>query len=198
MSIQLDAPRYPRCPQTSIVLLCEPLRYELGTRVLTYSYAATCTDCGYPHAGAKRGSTSDSVYDIAAELGLRVVWGDRPLEDVCRHDTIGVEVSVAKNGIEYYRRACANPECREGRRLKKDTAKALLASGTLRITGEDRRIDVPPCERCGSREGCELHHYAPWSLFDDAEAWATGYLCRPCHEEWHRRTRTGSFAASAA
>lgn len=51
-----------------------------------------------------------------------------------------------------------------------------------------------PCERCGSREGSEYHHYAPRHLFPDADSWATGYLCRPCHIEWHRRTQTGAFS----
>lgn len=35
---------------------------------------------------------------------------------------------------------------------------------------------------------CEFHHYAPRHLFDDADTWATGYLCVKCHQEWHKRT----------
>jgi len=45
--------------------------------------------------------------------------------------------------------------------------------------------DVIPCERCGSEEGSERHHWAPVHLFEDADDWPTGYLCRKCHLEWH-------------
>lgn len=47
--------------------------------------------------------------------------------------------------------------------------------------------DVVPCERCGSEDGSELHHWAPQYLFDDADEWPTSYLCRDCHGEWHSK-----------
>jgi hypothetical protein len=40
------------------------------------------------------------------------------------------------------------------------------------------------CERCGS-PGVENHHWAPRSLFDDADLWPTAPLCRGCHARWH-------------
>lgn len=43
-----------------------------------------------------------------------------------------------------------------------------------------------PCEHCGSTAGTELHHWAPWHLFDDANTWPMSYLCPPCHREWHK------------
>jgi hypothetical protein len=43
-----------------------------------------------------------------------------------------------------------------------------------------------PCERCGSTRGCELHHWAPRHLFDDADDWPMSYLCPRCHREWHK------------
>ncbi|WP_425518228.1 HNH endonuclease [Nitratireductor kimnyeongensis] len=46
--------------------------------------------------------------------------------------------------------------------------------------------DVIPCERCGSTEGTEVHHWAPWHLFDDADEWPTSNLCKSCHTRWHR------------
>lgn len=49
----------------------------------------------------------------------------------------------------------------------------------------DDNTDATPCERCGATDGVELHHWAPRHLFDDADAWPTGSLCRSCHREWH-------------
>jgi len=44
------------------------------------------------------------------------------------------------------------------------------------------------CQRCGKMEKLERHHYAPRAQFGDGcEDWATGDLCRPCHEFWHDR-----------
>ena len=45
--------------------------------------------------------------------------------------------------------------------------------------------DEEECERCGET-GVELHHWAPRHLFDDADGWPMGMLCRACHMEWHR------------
>jgi len=43
------------------------------------------------------------------------------------------------------------------------------------------------CARCGIREG-ELHHWAPKSVFEDADDWPQDYLCVECHKEWHIKT----------
>jgi hypothetical protein len=40
------------------------------------------------------------------------------------------------------------------------------------------------CEVCGNF-GAQLHHWAPRSIFEDAEVWPKGYLCQPCHSRWH-------------
>ena len=58
----------------------------------------------------------------------------------------------------------------------------------------DRLGEAPPCERCGAA-GTELHHWAPVSLFPDAGEWPTSYLCRRCHDYWHRRTGVAWVAA---
>jgi hypothetical protein len=44
------------------------------------------------------------------------------------------------------------------------------------------------CHRCGQVGPIEQHHFAPWSLFDDAHDWPTAWLCPPCHREWHQKT----------
>lgn len=53
---------------------------------------------------------------------------------------------------------------------------------------KDNSRDAEPCARCGSTNGTQLHHWAPQSIFDDADKWPTSYLCISCHEEWHTRT----------
>lgn len=48
-------------------------------------------------------------------------------------------------------------------------------------------VSDQPCARCGATEGVESHHWAPRSVFGcEADEWPTGFLCRPCHQEWHR------------
>lgn len=42
-----------------------------------------------------------------------------------------------------------------------------------------------PCARCGAF-GTEEHHWAPKELFEDAEQWPKDYLCKTCHEHWHK------------
>jgi hypothetical protein len=43
------------------------------------------------------------------------------------------------------------------------------------------------CERCGSENGVENHHWAPRALFADADDWPTSYLCPKCHRFWHKK-----------
>ncbi|MGH3800865.1 MAG: hypothetical protein ACRDTD_12140 [Pseudonocardiaceae bacterium] len=49
--------------------------------------------------------------------------------------------------------------------------------------------DVPPCVRCGTDQGTELHHWAPQAIFADANLWPTAPLCRDCHQLWHAAMR---------
>ena len=45
------------------------------------------------------------------------------------------------------------------------------------------------CEYCNS-PGVEEHHYASWKLFPtDAFKYATGYLCKPCHDRFEKTER---------
>jgi hypothetical protein len=47
-----------------------------------------------------------------------------------------------------------------------------------------------PCVRCGSPDG-EKHHWAPQSLFEDADEWPIAWLCSTCHRYWHAITGAG-------
>ena len=42
--------------------------------------------------------------------------------------------------------------------------------------------------RC-ARRGAEEHHWAPRAIFGEeaAKTWPTDFLCKPCHDEWHRK-----------
>lgn len=56
---------------------------------------------------------------------------------------------------------------------------------TLEIVS-DKRSKTPPCVVCGAR-GTENQHWAPRHLLGvEAELWPTAWLCRACHQRWHR------------
>lgn len=61
---------------------------------------------------------------------------------------------------------------------------------------EDYRNPDLTCAVCGcERSDVEWNHYAPRALFgSEADRWPAGWLCTDHHEEWHKRTRTGSYA----
>ena len=44
------------------------------------------------------------------------------------------------------------------------------------------------CERCGHHGPVELHHWAPRSIFEDADEWPVSDLCGVCHRRWHDAT----------
>jgi hypothetical protein len=56
------------------------------------------------------------------------------------------------------------------------------------------KADECQCERCG-KMGAELHHWAPSAIFGpDADRWPVGFLCQPCHAEWHQLVTPGMRA----
>ena len=66
---------------------------------------------------------------------------------------------------------------------------ALLAEGVdLGWLPVVQNMKAPRCARCG-RRGAEEHHWGPRAIFgpEDAETWPKDYLCKSCHDAWHRR-----------
>jgi hypothetical protein len=63
---------------------------------------------------------------------------------------------------------------------------------------DNRVFDPPePCERCGSSDGTQQHHWAPYAVFLDADSWPTSWLCPECHALWHAAMRAaGGHALS--
>jgi hypothetical protein len=58
------------------------------------------------------------------------------------------------------------------------------------LTKESPKCSVNGC----NNHDVEWHHYAPRSLFANADDWAAGWLCMAHHLEWHEKTKTGMFA----
>lgn len=82
------------------------------------------------------------------------------------------------------------PDCghREGSPLGKKKLKEMGRSmDELRIANSGAE-SVEECERCGSGEDVQYHHWAPRHLFgrEEADRWPGSYLCQPCHATWHR------------
>lgn len=99
----------------------------------------------------------------------------------CEHELVITGYIVKANGGHQVKRLCFHCGRGQIRRL----GPPRRGDSYYDICLEDNR-DGTVCERCGEIEGVELHHYAPRNTFDDAHRWGTGYLCVPCHHEWHR------------
>jgi len=66
-------------------------------------------------------------------------------------------------------------------------SKALIPGWEVLPIVVDYLDQAPPCEVCGSLAGTELHHWAPRHIFGDrAEQYPKSWLCKACHDEWHR------------
>lgn len=106
----------------------------------------------------------------------------------------GWRLLVAANAVEQWAWRC--DRCRWGPNVKHADVPAEIRTGKPRVHYElidNYSANPTPCDHCGERNGVEVHHWAPSHLFEDSHTWPTGLLCRACHTEWHRRTRTGAF-----
>jgi hypothetical protein len=108
----------------------------------------------------------------------------------CTSDALEIVRIKCQNGRDQYRLLC--PDCR---RTPSALSKSLLTDEQREqarlLRDHTDRKEIHPCERCGSIDDVEVHHWAPRSIFDDADDWPTSWLCRPCHREWHRKTGLG-------
>jgi hypothetical protein len=55
------------------------------------------------------------------------------------------------------------------------------------ILADDLRVRACEVLECAEL-GAEEHHWAPRSLFADANRWPTSKLCKKHHELWHKTT----------
>ena len=100
-----------------------------------------------------------------------------------------IRAVIARNGVHQYKVCCA--VCRKvcGGAIAHDKLEAETRTVADETAFNRNRELLPPCEHCGDEtSGVELHHWAPFSVFDlDAANWPTSYLCRKCHRLWHSR-----------
>lgn len=111
----------------------------------------------------------------------------------CNCETPAVlHLNIAENGAESYTWVCSKCNLRnpfggdyfiaKEKVLPHFTADQLAQLPVLMRPKEHR------CARCGNRD-CELHHWAPRAIFgkDECEQWPKDYLCKACHDEWHKK-----------
>ena len=100
---------------------------------------------------------------------------------------------IFANGSENFVWVCS----RCNRRNPAGDKNFFIASELVRKHLSEQEIEALPfimpdystrCVRCGNREA-ELHHWAPKCKFgkDEAELWPKDYLCRSCHDLWHKK-----------
>ena len=103
----------------------------------------------------------------------------------CKRSWCGTErlamwvVVIARNGVRHAQLRCIAC-CAIEKTIGAD--KVGVGWPILRNFAEG----APDCDRCGSSDGTELHHWAPSHLFEDSWQWPTSYLCRQCHTLWHQ------------
>lgn len=76
-----------------------------------------------------------------------------------------------------------------GKRTQRYEKKAVFEKTPAQFK-VSRVIDLTrsePCAVCGSSDGVEEHHWAPYAIFGaESDSWPTSPLCVRCHMRWHR------------
>ena len=95
---------------------------------------------------------------------------------------------IIRSGADVYLWWCSicQTSHRSGFIKKEDVIKNLPICKSLEDIPLARYDCGERCAKCGVR-GTELHHWAPQGLFDDAESWPKDYLCKKCHNLWHKK-----------
>jgi hypothetical protein len=108
----------------------------------------------------------------------------------CRKPTDqSVWMKLCASGAEFFGWKCL--ECKRWTPAKDGAlwiAKTVLVSAGVDLSRLPvEQAESPRCVRCGTR-GAEEHHWAPRAIFgrDIADLWPKDYLCKDCHDEWHR------------
>lgn len=89
--------------------------------------------------------------------------------------------AIKANGVAFAKSRCARCGVTGGSLPR--------GSDILDYCLQDNRNRNDACARCGSRDGVELHHWAPKSQFggwQEADKWPVSWLCPPCHRTWHQ------------
>lgn len=84
--------------------------------------------------------------------------------------------------------------CRRAPKGKPFISKAGIENIEALPIWSDETETAPACQYDGcTNKGVEYHHFAPRHLFEDADYWPTGWLCKYHHDLWHKRTQTGTY-----
>lgn len=102
--------------------------------------------------------------------------------------SIALGKTLKVNGTTTWSVRCVG--CGQSHAIKQHDANVLQARGyqvafTILPTGT--QDDVCCVKGCG-RTDIELHHFAPRSIFPDADNWPVLPLCVACHLHWHNET----------
>lgn len=105
--------------------------------------------------------------------------------DDCAGIDLGLVAVICNSGVVQPKVFCHGCSHVSGAISKSALVAELIVECDLPVLRDHR--DGTPCERCGSLDGVELHHWAPRGVFgmDEAERWPTGWLCPKCHNLWH-------------
>lgn len=103
-----------------------------------------------------------------------------------------LHVEVFINGSENFVWVCSkcrirNPGHDQGMYIKAELVRQHLDDEEIASLPRILPTFYNRCSRCGNR-GAESHHWAPTGIFGSEEAskWPQDYLCKRCHDEWHR------------
>lgn len=101
----------------------------------------------------------------------------------CGSDRVVFGIRIISSGYKTVIARCMN--C--GRRPQKNMTAYHVAHFNLDklAVWENNVPKSEPCAKCGSTDGSQYHHWAPRSVFADAEEWPGDYLCPDCHKRWH-------------
>jgi len=72
-----------------------------------------------------------------------------------------------------------------------EDARRGIGCGPVLFCDNRQYESIAPCERCGTAEGTQVHHWAPRAIFGyiESDRWPTANLCPSCHSLWHRLMR---------
>lgn len=101
----------------------------------------------------------------------------------CSKPFFGIVVVIQANSVRTYKLLCVG--C--GRLCSNAIPASKLPDWVLSNAPvyRDHMDQTTLCARCGSNDGVEMHHWAPRSVFDDADEWPVALLCPRCHSRWH-------------
>lgn len=162
------------------VVVVRPAEYDIETTIAhVREMLDNPIDSVFPLAGS--GAADDlreALTDRAGYHAPKLLWV-RCKRAWCSTDRIAMwMVVVASNGVRHAQLRCIACCCLD----RTSGADAVGVSWPVIRNYADR---APECERCGSTNGTEQHHWAPKHLFDDYHYWPTSHLCRSCHMKWH-------------